>query len=133
MPKRDQWNIAPILRFPVVGGSNTLLTALILVALSSILPGTVAFTITFTLGIVYALILTGRWAFGSDLTVSSAVLFVASYFVIYLCGLVLVAFLGDINAPPWANGASVLLTAPLSFIAGRFIFTRFQLGQADST
>lgn len=133
MPTPERWHRSPIFRFLIVGGSNTFATVGILVALSFILPGTVAFTIAFALGIGYSLLLTGRWVFDSRLTAPRALLFVAAYLIIYLCGLALIALFGAMNAPPWVNGTSVLLTAPLSFIAGRSIFTHSHLRQADST
>ncbi|TFD79129.1 hypothetical protein E3T54_05480 [Cryobacterium sp. Sr8] len=132
MPTSEPWHRRPIFRFVMVGGSNTAITAAIVVALSFVLPGTVAFTIAFALGVVYSLLLTGRWVFNSHLNVSRALLFAGSYLVIYLCGLGFVALIGLVHGPPWLNAASVLLTAPLSFFAGRFIFARSNQRQAIS-
>ncbi|QYH36004.1 GtrA family protein [Salinibacterium sp. M195] len=112
------------MRFLLVGGSNTLVTAFLVAAFSFVIPGPIAFTIAFALGLVYSVLLTSRWVFSSFLTRHRALLYIGSYGVIYFCGLGVVVVFGLWGLPPWANGASVLLTAPLSFIAGRLIFTR---------
>ena len=93
-----------------------------LLALSFVLPGPFAFTIAFSFGLVYSVILTGRWVFSSVLTRERLLLCCIAYAVIYLCGTGSIALLGLLNSPLWANGASVLLTAPLSYVAGRVTF-----------
>jgi len=127
----EPWHHRPIFRFLLVGGTNTLATSAIVVVLSFIMPGTVAFTIAFALGLVFSLLLTGRWVFKSELTVSRSATYVGAYAAIYLCGLGFVWAMGAVGAPPWVNGFSVCLTAPLSFVAGRFIFPRSQPSQVE--
>lgn len=112
----------PITRFLVVGGLNTLITGALVGLLSLALPGWVAFTIAFALGIVFSVLATGKWVFRSRLSWRRAALQAGAYIVIYVVGLGVVALIGLTGAPPWANGASVLVTAPLSFLAGRTIF-----------
>jgi len=130
-PTSEPWHHKPIFRFLLVGGTNTLITSAIVVVLSFVMPGTLAFTIAFALGIVYSLLLTGRWVFKSQLTAGRSATYVGAYAAIYLCGLAFVWAVGAAGGPPWLNGASVLLTAPLSFVAGRFIFPRSQPSQVD--
>jgi putative flippase GtrA len=132
MYRSEPWHHKPLFRFLLVGGTNTLITSAIVVVLSFVMPGTVAFTIAFALGILYSLILTGRWVFKSQLTASRSATYVGAYAVIYLCGLAFVWAVGTAGGPPWANGFSVFLTAPLSFVAGRFIFPRSQPSQVDT-
>ncbi|WP_166805979.1 GtrA family protein [Cryobacterium sp. TMT1-3] len=110
-------------RFLLIGGSNTLFTGGLVVVLSLFLPGVLAFTIAFMLGLAYSVLFTGRWVFRSMFSRRRILLYVASYGVIYLCGVGLVAVVTACSLTPLANGASVLLTAPLSFIAGRAIFS----------
>lgn len=86
------------------------------------MPGPAAFTAAFGLGIIYSVILTGRWVFGSSLTGRRTAIFIAAYALIYLCGLGIVSMFTAIGLQPWVNGTSVLITAPLSFLAGRAIF-----------
>lgn len=114
---------APAVRFILVGGANTAATAALVVLLSLFLPGWLAFTVSFALGLVFSVLVTGRWVFQSQLTPRRAVTFAAAYAVIYLCGLALVQLLEFWGAPPAANAVTVVVTAPLSFLAGRMIFT----------
>lgn len=131
MPPSEPWHHRPIYRFLLVGGTNTVITSAIVVVLSFFMPGMLAFTIAFGLGLVYSLLLTGRWVFKSQLTASRTATYVGAYAAIYLCGLGFVWAVGAAGAPPWVNGASVFLTAPLSFVAGRFIFPRSQPSQVE--
>lgn len=112
----------PLVRFLLVGGSNTLATAAIALLLGFVIPGWLAFTCAFALGLVYSVLLTGRWVFRSRLTPWRAVAFVTSYLAIYLVGVTVVQLLAARGAPDWSAATSVLLTAPLSFSAGRAIF-----------
>ncbi|MFM9920762.1 GtrA family protein [Lacisediminihabitans sp. H27-G8] len=114
---------SPAFRFLLVGGSNTLATGLLVVALSLILPGWLAFTIAFALGICFSVFVTGRWVFSSHVSLRRAGLYIAAYLAIYLVGLVVIAALKSWGAPPVANLATIVVTAPLSFLAGKFIFT----------
>ena len=112
-----------IFRFAIVGGANTVATAALLVVLSFYVPGWLAFAISFALGIGFSVALTGRWVFQSYVSVRRSILFIVAYVGIFLCGLAVIQFLYVLEAPPVANGAAIFVTAPLSFVAGRLIFT----------
>ena len=115
---------SPAVRFLIVGGANTAATAALVVLLSLFLPGWLAFTIAFAVGLVFSVLVTGRWVFQTHLSAGRAALFAGAYIGIYGCGLAVVRFLELSGAPPAASGASVLITAPLSFLAGRLIFAK---------
>lgn len=129
----ERWRRTPLYRFLIAGGSNTLITGALVVILSYFIPGSIAFSVAFAFGVGYALVLTGRWVFNSRLTRSRVFLFIASYLAIYLCGLSVVALIGALDLPPWANASSVFVTAPLSYLAGRFIFSRSNTRGAPAT
>ena len=131
VPTVKRWLRAPIFRFLIVGGTNTLATAAIVVLLSFFLPGWQAFTIAYAIGLAYSVIVTGRWVFSSHLTAQRIALFIGAYLAIYAVGLGFVTLVSWWGGPPWLNGASVLFTAPLSFIAGKFIFTNPQVRQVN--
>jgi putative flippase GtrA len=118
----EVWRRAPAVRFLMAGGANTAVTASLVVLLSLFLPGWLAFTISFALGLVFSVLVTGSWVFQSQLSPRRAATFAAAYVAIYLCGLALVRLLELWGAPPAANATTVLITAPLSFVAGRLIF-----------
>lgn len=127
----ETWFRSPAARFLLVGGTNTAATAALVVLLSLFIPAWLAFTIAFALGIVFSVIMTGKWVFQSHLSQRRAAMFTGAYIAIYLCGLALVHLLGLWGAPPAASGATVILTAPLSFLAGRLIFANTSGGNAD--
>lgn len=116
------WYEKPIVRFLVVGGTNTLATGLLVVLFSLIMPGWLAFTLAFALGICFSVIVTGRWVFGSRVSPAQAFLYSVAYVAIYLCGLLVIFVMHLWGAPPTANVATIVVTAPLNFLAGRYIF-----------
>lgn len=114
----------PIFRFLLVGVTNTVVTGAIVVVLSYLIPGWLAFTVAFSLGLTFSTLVTGKWVFDSHLTRRRALAFGGCYLVVYSIGIGFVALMHMIGSPPWVNGASVLFTAPLSFIAGKLVFVR---------
>lgn len=111
----------PVVRFLLVGGSNTLVTGALVSVLSLWLPGWAAFTIAFALGVGYSTLLMGGWVFGGA-DRRQSLLFALAYVVIFAVGQGLILIFHTVGLPPWANGLTVIVTAPLSFIAGRLIF-----------
>lgn len=113
-------------RFLIVGGANTLVTAAILIVLSYLMPGWLAYTITFVIGVVFSTIMAARWVFTSKGSTRAALVYALCYFVIYLVGLACVAVIRSLEWPEYANALSVLVTAPLGFLAGRLVFRERQ-------
>lgn len=109
-------------RFLVVGGTNTAITTGILIGLSYLMAGWIAYTIAFGLGLVYSTFFASRWVFTRQASWRATGLYAASYVVIYLVGLVCVAIVHALGWPEFLNGLSVLVTAPLGFVAGRIVF-----------
>lgn len=121
------WYSTPAVRFLIAGGANTAATGALVVLLSVFVPGWLAFTAAFALGIAFSLVLTGRWIFQTTISFRRGILFAAAYITIYLTGLGVVQLAHLSGLPTAANGATVFITAPLSFLAGRFIFrTNYQ-------
>jgi putative flippase GtrA len=112
----------PLVRFLLVGGTNTVITTALVVALSYVITGWLAFTVAFTLGLIFSVLVTGKWVFDSHLTKFRTLAFGGSYLGVYAIGIGFVSLMSAVGAPPWINGASVLITAPLSFIAGKLVF-----------
>ena len=117
------WHSRPSFRFLIAGGANTALTGAIVVLLSIVVAPSVAFTAAFALGLAYATVVNGRWVFRSRLSPARVLAFTLSYCAIYAVGLATVQLLVALDGPPVTRGASVLVTAPLSFFVGRRIFT----------
>lgn len=113
-----------VFRFLALGAVNTAITGLLVIGLSFVIEGWAAFTIAFALGIVISTVASGRWVFASKSSHRRSLMFGLSYVVIYLAGLCWIAMLDRLAVSPAFNGTSVFLTAPLSFLAGRVIYSR---------
>lgn len=109
-------------RFLLIGGSNTLITAAVLVGLSYVMPGWLAYSISFALGLVFSTVFAARWVFTSAGSTAGAMVYAACYLGVFLAGLLVVAGIRALEWPEYANAASVLVTAPLGFVIGRIVF-----------
>lgn len=117
--------IGQLLRFLLVGGSNTLVTLALFVVLQHWLAPAMAYTVVFALGLIYTTAMTAGIVFGTRLTWRSAAVFVGWYLLVYAVGLLVVHGLHAF----WQPGAVVTalltvgVTAPLTFLGGRRLFT----------
>jgi putative flippase GtrA len=113
-------------RFLVVGGANTLATAALLVALSYVMPGWLAYTTAFLTGLVFSTVFAARWVFTRNGSNRAAIVYALCYVVIYVVGLGCIAIFHALEWPVYLNALSVVVTAPLGFLAGRIIFRERQ-------
>lgn len=113
-------------RFLLVGGANTLATTALLVGLSYLLPGWLAYTIAFATGLVFATFFASRWIFTRNGSKRATVLYALCYIVIFFLGLICVALVDAWGWPKFLNALSVIVTAPLGFVAGRLVFRERQ-------
>lgn len=113
-------------RFLLIGGTNTLATSAILVGLSYLMPSWIAYTIAFGLGLIYSTIFAARWVFTSRGSPSAAIVYALCYLIIYFVGLAVIAGIRALEWPEYLNVLSVLVTAPLGFVAGRIVFRERQ-------
>ena len=113
-----------VLRFLVVGGSNTAITLVLFALLARVMPPWLAYTVAFSLGLVYTTLLTGRFVFGADNTWRSSGLFIGWYLAVYAVGLAVVQTVQalGVDSPDLLALLTVVVTAPLNFLGGRFIF-----------
>ncbi|MFF2273373.1 GtrA family protein [Agromyces sp. NPDC058136] len=113
-------------RFLVVGGTNTLATSLLLIVLSYLMEGWLAYTIAFGAGLVYSTLFASRWVFTRAASWRVSLLYACCYIAIYFVGLACVAVIQTFDWPDALNVLSVLVTAPLGFVAGRLVFREDQ-------
>ena len=115
---------AQLLRFLVVGGSNTLVTLALFVLLQRWLSPAVAYTVVFAVGLAYTTAMTATVVFGSRLTWRRAAAFVGWYLLVYGVGLLVVHGVEAVWEPSSLVTAvvTVAVTAPLNFIGGRVLF-----------
>ena len=113
-------------RFLVVGGTNTVATSLLLIVLSYLMEGWLAYTIAFGVGLVYSTLFASRWVFTRAASWRVTLLYACCYIVIYFVGLACVAVIRSLEWPEFLNVLSVVVTAPLGFVAGRLVFREDQ-------
>lgn len=116
--------ISQIFRFLVVGGSNTLFTYGIFISLGLLLPAWIAYTIAFSVGIVWTLFGTSKFVFKANPTLLSGFLFVSWYILLYVVGQFIIYIFKPINFESLAITSLFILlfTTPLTFLGGRFLF-----------
>jgi len=117
-------NRSTVLRFLVVGGSNTVITLVLFALLARVMPPWLAYTVVFALGLAYATLLTGRFVFTAESNRRSTGLFIGWYLLVYAVGLGLVQTLQalGVDSPDLLALLTVVVTAPLNFLGGRWIF-----------
>jgi putative flippase GtrA len=113
-----------VLRFLIVGGANTLLTGAIFLALSSVVPATVAYTVAFAVGIGFAALVTPHVVFRTRATTRQRFRYVVWYLTIYVMGLATVYVLRDrlLLSTTFVAAVTFVATAGLSFLGARFLF-----------
>ena len=114
--------LGPILRFVGSGAVNTVLTGILVSLLSLIMEYRLAYTISFMLGIALSVALAGAFVFKSHFTTTRIVAYVAMYLLLYLVGLGALSLADRWGMPHALNGGVVLITAPLSYVGGRYVF-----------
>lgn len=117
-------NRSSILRFLAVGGSNTVVTLVLFALLARVMAPWLAYSAVFALGLAYTTVLTGRFVFGAHNTRRSSGLFIGWYLAVYALGLGVVQTLQalGVSSPDILALLTVLVTAPLNFLGGRWIF-----------
>jgi putative flippase GtrA len=117
--------LGEVVRFLLVGGSNTLVTLVLFTVLQRWLTPGVAYTLVYALGLAYTTVMTARVVFGARLTWRTGGIFVGWYVLVYGVGLLVVQGVHSIWQPS-AVALSVItlaVTAPLNFLGGRFLFS----------
>jgi len=120
-------------RFVLAGGANTVVTAGLLALLSLVIDPKVAYTIVFAMGIVVSTYLADRFVFGVRMTRWAVIAYVAMYVAVYLVGLLVIQRLVADGLPDASSGLVVVVTAPLTFLGGRFITSLVHRSRAPST
>ena len=110
-------------RFVIAGGLNTLVTGVALSLLATIIDYQLAYAIVFAGGVAMSLWLAGAFVFGGDVTFGRSVTYVLLYIGVFLVVWLVLRWMNASGLPAWTSGLIVLVTAPLSFMGGRAIFS----------
>ena len=109
-----------MLRFLIVGGSNTGSTLALFALLTFVMPAVYAYTCAFTVGLLYTTVMSTRVVFRVEATAKRHAQFIAWYAAVYLVGLGIVSLLEWTGAPRLVLvvGAAAV-TVPLNYFGGR--------------
>lgn len=116
--------LGEVVRFLLVGGSNTLATLVLFILLQRWLTPTIAYTLVYALGLAYTTAMTARVVFGARLTWRTGAAFIGWYLLVYGVGVLVVHGVHTMWHPRAAVLAVLTLTvtAPLNFLGGRYLF-----------
>jgi putative flippase GtrA len=120
-------NVRQIVLFLIVGGSNTILTYVVYLALLRVAHYAWAFTGAFIVGLIFTGLLNIRVTFARHPTVAACVGFAAYYCLYYVFALLLLRVLVDHVGVDEHYAPIVMLpiVVPINFVVTRFIVHRF--------
>jgi hypothetical protein len=112
-----------VLRFVVVGGANTIVTAAAFYGLATVLAARIAFTIVYVAGLAFVVTVTPGYVFGSRTSWARRLLLAVWYVATYGVGLGVIALLTSVLSAPRivVVVGTVFVTAPLSFVGARLL------------
>jgi len=73
---------------------------------------------------VFAIAMAGGFIFGTRPTASTVVLYTLLYVGVFLIGFLAITIAKNVGMPSYLSGLVVIITAPLTFLGGRWLFTR---------
>jgi putative flippase GtrA len=122
-----------LVRFLLVGASNTAVTLALFVLLQNWLSPTVAYTVVFALGLAYTTVMTASVIFGARLTWRTGGAFVGWYLLVYGVGVAVVQAIHQMWDPSSLVTALVTvgITAPLNCLGGRLLFQPTPADEGD--
>lgn len=117
---------AQILRFLVIGGTNTLVTYAIFIGLGLLIEPWIAYTIAFAAGLVWVGLGSSRFVFRAAFSWRRVLLFIGCNLVVYGLGRLVIRAVQPDGLLALALTSLLVLaaTAPLTYLIGRRIFTR---------
>jgi putative flippase GtrA len=113
-----------VLRFLAVGGTNTLITGAVFLALSAVIAPAAAYTIAFAIGVAFAVLVTPRFVFSGSAPHRRRAIYAAWYLLVYLVGLGVVYLVHDVLGMDRLVIVAVTVptTAILGFLGARRLF-----------
>ena len=108
-------------RFAIIGAANTAVTGLALAALATVLDRRLAYGVVYAIGLAFVALTAGPFVYGGRWGSKVKFAYAALYLLVFLIGLGLVTLSGRWGLPPAYSGLVVLVTAPITFFAGRVL------------
>lgn len=116
--------LGEVIRFLIVGGSNTLLTYAIFIGLGLVIAPWIAYSIAFAVGLVWVAFGSSRVVFRSRATMKQLVLFCGWYLLIFGLGQLVIRLIDPQDFMGLAITSLIVLlcTTPLTFLGGKLLF-----------
>lgn len=113
-----------LIRFLIVGGSNTVVTYAIFIGLGLIIPPWLAYTIAFGIGLLWVTFGSSRIVFRAQAKFARLALFGVWYLVVFGVGQLIIRLIDPQGFIPLTVTSLVVLifTTPLTFLGGKFLF-----------
>jgi len=113
------------IKFLIVGVINTLLTYAIFVVLTFFVATWIAFTFAYAIGLVWTVFMSSKWVFSSRTVPKKILKFSVMHLILFLIGQAVIWFFANqgIRDKLLISAIIIALTAPLSYVAGKFVFT----------
>lgn len=123
------------IRYVLVGGTNTVLTYALFIGLGLVIPPGIAFTVAYMIGLLWVVFGSSKLVFQSDNSPKRLVTFALWYLLIYAVGQFLVQLIAPkgVEALLLTSLVVVVITTPLTFFGGRFIFGNRTSSATEST
>ncbi|GAA3592533.1 hypothetical protein GCM10022198_15540 [Klugiella xanthotipulae] len=124
MPRAADRTLGQVIRFLIVGGSNTLITYAIFIGLGLVIPPWIAYSIAFGVGLVWVTLGSSRIVFRARAGGAQLALFCAWYLVVFGVGQLVIRLIDPRGFVSLAVTSLIVLacTTPLTFLGGRYIF-----------
>jgi putative flippase GtrA len=118
--------LGPKIRFLIVGATNTLMTYAIFIIFTNFFETWVAFSLAYSLGLFWTALMSSKWVFGSRVVPKNMLTFGAIHLILFLIGQSVIWFatIQGIEDKLLLSAMIVILSAPLSYFAGKFVFTK---------
>ena len=123
-----------MLRFILMGGANTVTTAIAFYALATVLPTKIAFTLVYLAGLAFVVVATPRYVFASRSSWRRRLLLALWYLGTYAVGVGVISLLkGAVSAPRFVVVlGTAAVTAPVSFVGATLLVGRRGYASASS-
>lgn len=113
-----------VIRFLILGGTNTLITYAIFVGLGLLIPAWVAYTVAFSLGLAWTTLGASRFVFRANRSLKRILLFLVWYLMVFGVGQLLIRLVNPVGFLGLVLTSLIVLivTTPITFVGGRLIF-----------
>ena len=123
-----------VVRFLVLGATNTLVTGAIFVILGTVIPPWIAYLVAFTIGLAWVVFGSSRFVFRAESRARHLVAFAALYLFIFGCGQLVIFLLHPrgVGSLILTSVLVIAVSTPLNYLGGRLVFRSSPKAENDA-